>query len=206
VVILAAVISVDNEKLVLAEYEALLADAQAELAEKRRAVVSLQTIVTGIRERLQVLEPDEPDQTEEDDGAEEAPEPAAEAPASPAPPAAVSIRYGKPTLMAMVREVMADGRSRDVDGVVEALLERDALPDSDARQKVNNRLSELVQLDYLTRVRRGVYVLKQEQEAQDTNSTGGVPGGLAEAALATAAGVTVGAGLAHVLKGFSAGS
>jgi hypothetical protein len=62
--------------------------------------------------------------------------------------------------MALVREIMADGLMRNVEAVVAALDEKGALSgEAHDRQKVNNRLSELVMQGYLIRAGRRVYQL-----------------------------------------------
>jgi hypothetical protein len=122
---------VRSEQELLHDYEALLVQAHAE-------VKSLEAIISGIRARL----------AQKSNGAEYG----ASAPRT--------TRNGNPTLMALVREIMADGRMRNVDGVVAQLDEKGVLSgETHDRQKVNNRLSELVTQDYLVRVGRGTYQL-----------------------------------------------
>lgn len=158
-VILVSVISKSDEQRILEQYESLLETEKARLREVQSGVDNLESIVHGLRERV---------------GGDQAGTPHT----ATSPPAAVSpdmepgmsIRHGRPTLSALVRQVMADGVARDAGAILSQLQERDALPAGDQpkqRQKIANRLVELQRTGYLERRERGVYVLASHETSEN---------------------------------------
>jgi len=153
-------ISRDDEKRILAEYQSLL-DAEQEAlrgdeerVEKRRAgVENLEGIVHGLASRV---------------GGPKAAEGIIFGGRGSGKSGTlflgtgISVRNGQPTLTALVRAVMDDGEARNVNDLIDALRERDELPEDEGptlKQKLANRFVELTQQKYLERRGRGVYQL-----------------------------------------------
>lgn len=89
--------------------------------------------------------------------------------------AGVSVRYGRPTLTSLVRQIMADGVARNVDMILAELERRgEETAAQGTRQQVGNRLVELKNQGYLKPLERGVYVLASA-EAERNGAANGMP-------------------------------
>jgi len=148
-----------DEQEILKSYEALLAEAQAEVA-------SLSAVINTIRNRIvhrgRAIQPVATQQGHA---------------WPPAAPMRATTRNGRPTLTALIREIMADGRNRDADAVLAVLEKKNAVPDTDnPRQQILNRLSELATEGYLDRVGRGVYKLAPVPAQPELATPEGNPG------------------------------
>jgi hypothetical protein len=151
------VIARDREAEILREYEALLDEAMSRFESARLDLDTLTPIVTGLRRRVGATPP----QTS-----------ALPANLTIIDSALNSLPDGRGRLPAALKLVMADGKARNVASVVAELLAREIYEENDlpSRNSISNRLNDLADQGYLTRVDRGVFQLAPTREPEQTDS------------------------------------
>lgn len=154
-----------RESVILREYEDLLTDALTQLETARAEVASLEPIVQGLRRRVGR----DPSKPSEDD---HEPEP------TPAELRAQgrSVYGGRPTLIGTLEELMADGTVRSLDQIMGELERNVHFADrTPSRNSLSNRLADLVDRDYLVKIKVGkgrLYQLApQHREGADSGDT-----------------------------------
>lgn len=165
-ILVRTVISRSQERDILKQYEALLgsereayAAEEARLSERRSAVEKLTAIVENVAERL---------------GVEASPSAPAAPRALSGTDAGLTIRHGLPTLISVIRQIMADGVARNADAVLVEIERRgDETAAQGTKQQVGNRLVELKNQGYLEPLERGVYKLASaEADKNDARREG----------------------------------
>jgi hypothetical protein len=154
------VISRRDEEQILGEYRNLLTGEEDRLKAVQREIDRLRPIVRGIEERLQARQ-DERGSTAVSESSTQV----------------VSIRHGRPTFAASVRQIMDDGEARDATTLLAELHARDVLrPDghrAKQMQKVSNALVEMTKQGYLMRPERGMYKLASTEAPENGAGRGG---------------------------------
>jgi hypothetical protein len=159
------VISRADEQKILDQYVALLEDARERLRKKeegiesiRSEVANLEAIVNGVSSRIPGVTGD-----------------AASSGIAFVEPVG-SVRRGLPTLTSVIRQIMADGRSRNAEEILAEIAKRgDETAAQGTRQQIANRLVELKNQGYLEPIigRRGFYKLAStEAGPNDTGREG----------------------------------
>ena len=134
-------LEIEHEQKILAEHEGLLEDAQ-------RNVEVITGVVASLRAYIEVL-------VNALETGRNSPSPSRLTPTT---------LQERPTLISLLRAIMADGKQRDTDQIFREL--RNISSQQFPRSSVNNRLYDLLRKGYLLRLDRGVYVL--------ANGSGGV--------------------------------
>jgi hypothetical protein len=156
--------NVNEETRELREFERRLVEAEREYEVARQRFEALHTIVKGMRQLSEAVSLNAGQQTLT--GIEPSDPPIV--PMVKRWLQATESRMAEPqSLAAIVRRIMADGETRTVEEVALILQAVDRHPGGDrGRQTINNRLSDLSDQGYLTRVGRGIYVLSDEARAE----------------------------------------
>jgi hypothetical protein len=150
------VITRQDEERILGEYQDLLANEEERARTLQRELDRLRAIVKGIEGRLQAQQ--------------ETGKPTASA-AAPESSQPVSVRHGRPTFAASVRQIMGDGVERDAATLLAELHARNVLRADGHRtmqmQKVSNVLVELTKQGHLVRPVRGIYKLASSEASEN---------------------------------------
>ena len=137
-------LEIEHEQKILAEHEGLLEDAQ-------RNVEVIAGVVASLRAYIEVL-------VNALGTGRNSPSPSRLTPTT---------LQERPTLISLLRGIMADGKQRDTDQIFREL--RNISSQQFPRSSVNNRLYDLLRQGYVLRLDRGVYVLANRSGGVSSN-------------------------------------